>query len=113
MVKRSACKVGDLGLIPELGRSPGEGNGNILQYSCLETPMDGSAWWATVPGVAKSRTQLSMHGDTLRAELGKDGAEMKLQVRHLNLSTKKETRKGAFFQEVCNTGLDFLRSGYM
>ena len=75
--------------------------------------MDGSAWWDTVPGVAKSRTQLSTHEDTLRAELGKDGAEMKLQVRHLNLSTKKEKRKGAFFQEVCNTGLDFLRSGYM
>ena len=75
--------------------------------------MDRGAWWATVPGVTKSQTRLSMHADTLRAELGKDGAEMKLQVRHLNLSTKKKTGKGAFFREVCNTGLDFLRSGYM
>ena len=57
--KESACSVGDPGLIPGLGRSPGEGNGNPLQYSCLENPMDGRAWWATVHGVAKSRTGLS------------------------------------------------------
>ena len=44
---------------PGLGRSPGEGNGNPLQYSCLENPMDGGAWWATVHGVAKSWTRLS------------------------------------------------------
>ena len=49
-VKASACNVGDLGLIPGLGRSPGEGNGNPFQYSCLENPMDGGAWWATVHG---------------------------------------------------------------
>ena len=42
--KESACNVGNLGLIPGLGRSPGEGNGNPLQYSCLENPMDGGAW---------------------------------------------------------------------
>ena len=58
MVKESACKAGDLGLIPELGRSPGEGNGNPFQYSCLEKPMDRAAWWATVHGVTKSWTQL-------------------------------------------------------
>ena len=44
------------------GRSPGGGNGNPLQYSCLENPMDKGAWWATVPGVAQSRTRLSVHG---------------------------------------------------
>ena len=49
-VKASACNVGDLGSIPGLGRSPGEGNGNPLQYSCLENPVDGGAWWATVHG---------------------------------------------------------------
>ena len=43
-VKASACNVGDLGSIPGSGRSPGEGNGNPLQYSCLENPMDGGAW---------------------------------------------------------------------
>ena len=58
-VKVSACNVGDLGSIPGSGRSPGEGNGNPLQYSGLENPMDGGAWWATAHGVAKSRTQLS------------------------------------------------------
>ena len=57
--KASAYNVGDPGSIPGLGRSPGEGNGNPLQYSCLENPMDGGAWLATVHGVAKSRTQLS------------------------------------------------------
>ena len=51
--KASACNAGDQGSIPELGRSPGEGNGNPLQYSCLENPMDGGAWWAVVHGVAK------------------------------------------------------------
>ena len=56
--KASAHSVGDLGLIPELGRSPGERNGNPLQYSCLENSMDGGARWATVHGVAKSQTQL-------------------------------------------------------
>ena len=58
-VKASACKAGDPGSIPGSGRSPGEGNGNPLQYSCLENPMDGGAWWATVHGVTKSRTRLS------------------------------------------------------
>ena len=57
--KASACNVGDLGLIPGSGRSPGEGNGNPLQYSCLESPMDRGAWWATVHRVAKSWAQLS------------------------------------------------------
>ena len=50
---------GDWGLIPGLGRSPGEGNGNPLQYSCLEHPLDRRAWRTTVHGVAKSRTRLS------------------------------------------------------
>ena len=58
-VKASVCNAGDLGSIPGLGRSPGEGNGNPLQYSCLENPMDRGASWATVQRVAKSRTHLS------------------------------------------------------
>ena len=57
--KESACKAEDLGLIPEFGRSPGEGNGNPLQYSCLENSMDRGARQAIVHGVTKSRTQLS------------------------------------------------------
>ena len=54
--KESACNVGDPGLIPELGRSPGKGNGNPLQYSCLENSTDRGAWLATVHGVTKSWT---------------------------------------------------------
>ena len=57
--KESVCNDGDLGLMPESGRSPGRGHGNLLQYSCLENPMDGGACQATAHGVAKSWTQLS------------------------------------------------------
>ena len=57
--KTSAYNAGDPGSIPGSGRSPGEGNGNPLQYSCLENPMDGGARQATVHGVAKNRTRLS------------------------------------------------------
>ena len=64
-VKASACNAEDLGLIPGSGRSPGEGNGNPLQYSCLENLMDRGAWWATVHGVAKSRTRLSYFTSSL------------------------------------------------
>ena len=56
--EESACNVGDLGLIPGLGRSPGERNGNPLQYSCMGNPTDRGAWWATVHGVVKSHTRL-------------------------------------------------------
>ena len=51
--RESACNSGNSGLIPGLGRSPGEGNGNPLQYSCLENPMDRGAWWATAHGVTR------------------------------------------------------------
>ena len=54
--KASAYNAGDLGSIPGLERSPGKGNGNLLQCSCLENPMDGGAWWAAVHHVAKSQT---------------------------------------------------------
>ena len=57
--KESACNVGDLGSIPGSGRSPEEGNGNPLWYSCLENSMDKGAWWAAVHGVIKSGTRLS------------------------------------------------------
>ena len=59
MVKASAYNEGDPGSIPGSGRSPGEGNGNLFLYSCLENPMDGGSWWATVHGVPKSQTRLS------------------------------------------------------
>ena len=57
--KEAALNAEDPGSIPEAGRSPGEGNGNPLQYSCLENSMDKGAWWSTVHGVTNSRTRLS------------------------------------------------------
>ena len=64
VVKNLPINAGDLrgaGSIPGLGRSPGGGHGNPLQYSCLENPMDRGAWWATVRRVAKSWTRLKRH----------------------------------------------------
>ena len=58
LVKNPLANAGDSGSILGSGRSPGEGNGNPLQYSCLKSPMDSGAWWATIHGVAKSWTQL-------------------------------------------------------
>ena len=57
--EESPCSEGDPGSTPGSGRSLGEGNGNPLQYSCLENPMDRGVWWAIVRGVTKSQTQLS------------------------------------------------------
>ena len=54
--KESTCNTGDSGSIPRLGRSPGEGNGYPIMFSCLKNSMDRGAWWATVQGIAKSRT---------------------------------------------------------
>ena len=63
-VKNPPANAGDTrdaGLIPGLGRSPGEGNGNPLQYSCLNNSMDRGVWWATVHGIPKNQTQLNHH----------------------------------------------------
>ena len=59
MVKNTAANAGDVDSIPGLGRSPGRGNGNPLQYSCLENHMDRGARWAIVRSVSKGQTQLS------------------------------------------------------
>ena len=84
--KASAYNAGDPGSIPGLGRSPGEGNGNPLQCSCLENPMDGGAWWATVHGVAKSRTRLS---------------DFTLRIKYLDIRTTK-TKSLTLFQFLQN-----------
>ena len=59
VVKNPPANAGDWGLIPRSGRSPGRGHGNSLQYSYLENPMDGGAWWATVHGVTESDTTVA------------------------------------------------------
>ena len=59
VVKNPPANTGNAGLIPGSGRFPGEGNGNPLQYYCLENPMDRGVWWAIAHGVAKSQIQLS------------------------------------------------------
>ena len=59
VVKDTLANTGDSGSIPDLGRSPGEGDGNPFQYSCLENFVDRGAWWATVHGVTKNWTHLS------------------------------------------------------
>ena len=56
VVKNPPASAGEAGSVPGSGRSPGEGNGNLLQFSCLENPMDRGAWWAIVHGVTKSLT---------------------------------------------------------
>ena len=65
----NAGDIRDTGSIPGLGRSPGGGHGNPLQYSCLENPTDRGAWWVTVHRVTKSRTRLSMHAQLSKAPL--------------------------------------------
>ena len=75
----SAEEVRDPRSVPGLGRSPGGGHGNPLQYSCLENSMDRGAWWATVHRVAKSQArlkQLSTNADTLGAEAGSELAHL-------------------------------------
>ena len=74
-----AGDIRDMGLIPGLGRSPGGGHGNPLQYSCLENPMDRGAWWATVHGVTKSwtleSTPIIINGSWVRCRLRLDYME--------------------------------------
>ena len=73
--------VSDVGSIPGLGRSPGGGHGNPLQYSCLENPMDRGAWWAMVHGVAKSwipLKQLSMHAQVCEGWILEDESQLRL-----------------------------------
>ena len=92
-VKASACNVGDLSSIPGWGRSPGEGNGNPLQYSCLENPMDGGACWATVHSVAKSQTRLSDFTHSLTVNI--DTAFKEVEHNSLLKRTVQEDWVGA------------------
>ena len=82
--KETACNVGDLSLVPGLGRNPGEGHGNPLQYSCLENLMNGGGWQATVHGVSKSWTQQSDFTFLFLKELSKVYCAVEMLVIHLS-----------------------------
>ena len=99
--RESACNAGDLGSIPGLGRSPGEGNGNPLQYSCLENPMDRGGWRAAVHGVAKSRTSLST---LVYLSLRKPQPGWMADMNHRRMSINREGRS-----EVLNKGTSLQR----
>ena len=100
--KKSSCNAGaarDSSSIPGLGRSPGEGHGNPLQYSCLENPMDRAAWWARVHRVAKSRTglkQLSTHALSF-----KDSEYQRNYPKGLLKRNKFQTLSMVIFSETC------------
>ena len=105
MVKNLSVNAGnvrDVGLDPELGRSPGVGNGNPLQYSCLENFMNRRAWWATVHGATKSRTplkRLSRHTHTLRRY--KTGLKTKNHgQRRQTVKASRARNWGGFLEEV-------------
>ena len=83
------CNAGDLGSIAGLGRSPGEGNGNPLQYSCLENPMDRGAWWATVHGGLKELDTTERLSPSLVGE-----TEAPVKQRHLPKVTEEVTGTG-------------------
>ena len=99
-VKASAYNAGDLGSIPQSGRSSGEGNGNPLQYSCLENPTDGGAWWAAVHGVTKSQTRLSDFTSFLPSFLM---AGSKEELKGLFLNMKEESEKAGLKLNIQKT----------
>ena len=80
--EESACSAGDLGSIPGLGRYPGEGKGNPLQYSCLENPMDRGSWQATVHGVAKVEHNLATKPPPLMDRVVRYFYFVKILLRH-------------------------------
>ena len=94
--KESACRAGDLGLIPGLGRFPGGGHGNSLQYSCLESPMDRGVWWATICGVTRSWTRLKRLSTAYRAHVGWGLMAPKTQTLPFSILVK-----GCGFKQPC------------
>ena len=105
--KENACNAWDLDSIPRLGRSPGGGYGNPLQYACLENPMDRGAWWAVVHGVTKSWTQLRLSSVRKNVRLKCD-LSFSIMIRHSIMDEQmgrvlkvlpyiKNTRTGTIF----------------
>ena len=106
--KVSACNAGDGGSIPGLVRSPGKGNGNPLQYSCLENSMDKGVWWATVHGVTKSQTWLtSSHTHTHIPKTCSEQAWCCWDLTHeLGAPSRKKSRKKMILVLSGHLGMD-------
>ena len=99
--KEAICNGGDLGSIPWLGRSPGEGKGYPLQCSCLENPRDGGAWWAAICGVAQSQTrQREFHFYLLLGRKAMTNLDSILKSRNIILPTKIHLVKAMVFPIV-------------
>ena len=100
--KECAFSAGDLGLIPESGKSPGEGNVNPLQYSCLKNSMDRRSWWAMVHGVAKSQTLGISHQAPLKLTTKRTENSGTL-VLHFVLETKSHVvrKSGKNMKKLC------------
>ena len=98
--KVSAYNSGDPGSIPGSGRSPGEGNGNQLQYSCLENPMDWGAWWATVHGVTKSWTQLSDFSSPAPWKKSYDKSRQSIKKQRHHFAEKDLYSQGCGFSSI-------------
>ena len=101
--KESAYNAGDSGLIPGLGRSPGEGNGNPIQYSCLENPRDRRTWQATVHGVIRV-------GHDLATKLPPPMAESEEELKSLLMKVKEESEKAGLQLNIQNTKIVGIRS---
>ena len=99
-VKASACNAGDPGSIPGSGKSPGEGNGNPLQYSCLENSTDGGAWWATAHEVTKSQTRLSDFASLISCSLISSGVIC--VVPGVSPSSLPETEQSSVAMSQCD-----------
>ena len=98
VIKYPPANSGDTGLIPGSGRLHGEGNGNMLQYSCLENPMDRGAWWATVHGVAKSQTQLRLNNNIKKLKIKR----RKMLIFKFTRETWRSKQHSCIFPNFCN-----------
>ena len=102
MGREPTCNAGDPGSIPGWGRFPAEGNGNPLQYSCLKSPMDGGAWWATVQRVATSWTRLSTHiVGSRRERQGRSFSPGASREEHRETHIRPQTRRNAGSPACC------------
>ena len=116
--KESACNAGDQGSIPGSERSPGEGNGNPLQYSCLWNSMDRGAWWATVHRVAKSQTWLNdyyfqtyQYKCMLHIHMWMDFKSFRVLKRNSTRNMKSESSRKARYVSINQPIRDYKRKG--